>query len=228
MVILRRLISIFSYVNLISLFYPLFCRNCNQHLSVDLVLCDDCYSLIKPVATKYYALSSTEKIAVMSVSTYVEPLRTLILRKFCADPRASMQLGTIMIRSQLLQKIDADCLIPVPLHWMRYAKRGFNQATEIAKQVSAGSNIPTIDCVRRVKKTVFQSTLSPKLRKKNVCDAFALSSISKENLELYITGKHIVIVDDLCTTGNTLIHVAKTLLPLKPAKITAIVAARGF
>jgi predicted amidophosphoribosyltransferase len=74
----------------------------------------------------------------------------------------------------------------------------------------------------RVKNTLFQFELASSLRGSNLKGAFALNCKDKSLYE----GKHILLVDDLLTTGSTIREATKVLLQLKPRKITVVVACR--
>lgn len=118
--------------------------------------------------------------------------------------------------------VPADLLVPVPLHWMRYAYRGYNQAYEMAQVLQKYMNIPVIELVGINRRTQFQFKLTASEREQNVKNAFYLKTEHAQNFQ----SKHIVIVDDLMTSGATLQAVAKVLLPLKPASLTAVVGCR--
>ena len=110
----------------------------------------------------------------------------------------------------------------MPLHWSRYARRGFNQAEEMARVMAHNKSIPMVKLVKRVKKTKFQAGLSAPQRQSNVQEAFELT---EQNIERY-RNKHLVLVDDLLTTGSTIKATARVLLQVKPSAITVVVAAR--
>ena len=122
---------------------------------------------------------------------------------------------------------EFDYIVPVPLHWARYAARGFNQAHEMAKVIGSVRNKPVRRVVRRVHKTAFQSSLSSKERQENVKSAFDIHYWYKLTGTDFLKNKHVLIVDDLCTTGATLVHVAKVLAKFKPASLTAFVGCRA-
>ncbi len=92
-----------------------------------------------------------------------------------------------------------DVIIPVPLHKKRQRERGYNQAKVIAEGLSAVTNIPiNEDCLVRIHYSKTQTNKSKYQRWSNVHDIFALSSM--HNLE----NKHLLLVDDVITTGSTL------------------------
>ena len=95
-------------------------------------------------------------------------------------------------------------IIPIPLHWQRQIKRGFNQSLEIARFVGKALNIPVeVQAVNRKQATQAQSGLTAKRRVANVHRAF---EVSRNNLP-----DHVALLDDVLTTGATVNAVAKAL-----------------
>ncbi len=115
---------------------------------------------------------------------------------------------------------EVNVIIPVPLHRTRLAERGYNQAEVIAKALSSESNTSVVSVIKRVRPTPSQTNLSIPKRIENMHGAFALTRES-----LGIKGKHILIVDDVMTTGSTLASVAETLLEAKPKSISTLALA---
>ena len=100
-----------------------------------------------------------------------------------------------------------DAILPVPLHKSRLVKRGFNQSLEIARPIAKKLKIPiALDIVRRKRQTRAQADLTAIERKKNVRDCFEI--IKQETLSAY---QHIVIIDDVVTTGSTTNELARLL-----------------
>ena len=112
--------------------------------------------------------------------------------------------------------------VPIPLHWTRFAWRGYNQADEIAQVLAQKRGKPVVHLLQRIQRTRYQAELESPQRKENVKKAFTLRVADKN---LY-QDKHIILVDDLMTTGATLQAAAKELFKLKPASITAVVVCR--
>ncbi len=117
-----------------------------------------------------------------------------------------------------------DYIMPVPLHISRLKQRGFNQAAMLIRQwpvlfsQTEHRCIP-IDCknLARKRKTLSQTGLGKKKRKQNVKDAFAVKDKSN------ISGKHVLLIDDVYTTGSTCDECAKTLIS-KGAKTVSVLA----
>ena len=122
------------------------------------------------------------------------------------------KLGNGRLLSMLLvdflerNRVDLpDIIVPVPLHWKRVAGRGFNQSMELARPVSAHFHLPldSATCVRR-QATVPQITLEKRSRLRNIKGAF--------DLRRDIGARHVVLLDDVVTTGATVSELAAQLL----------------
>lgn len=202
---------------------PPFCAYCKQFLSTRSVFCMSCHDTISPIVSVQLQITKTQSMTVLAIADYQEPLKTLLLAKSWSDITACSQLGQLIWKMTYFKHMPCDYLIPVPLHWIRHAKRGYNQAHEIAKGLAIERIVPVANILKRTKNTPFQSSLAAELRASNVKEAFELKSST--NVSLY-ENKHLVLVDDLMTTGSTLIASAKQLLALKPASISAVVVSR--
>ena len=208
---------------LLDLFYPPTCYNCSVFIRQGAVFCEKCLSLIKPVPEKIIAINERYSMSIHAASLYEEPVNKLILRKFASDRSATKALASIIVQFSDIKKIKTDCVIPIPLHWSRYAKRGFNQVDLLAEELSKELNVPVLNILERVKKTEFQSRLSSDEKKKNLQGAFRFSK--KFNIKL-LENKTVLLVDDLLTTGSTLKSAASLLSLAKPGSIVAVVGCR--
>jgi ComF family protein len=116
----------------------------------------------------------------------------------------------------------ADCLVPVPLHRLRQMSRGYNQADVLAAAL-ANALKPHPRIVRpvvRLRNTETQTHLHSRAqREANLRDAFALVRPQ------VVHGRHVVVIDDVMTTGATLRAFARALRPGRPASLSAIVVA---
>jgi predicted amidophosphoribosyltransferase len=121
--------------------------------------------------------------------------------------------------------IPVDALVPVPLHWSRRMRRGFNQAEELTRELAALSHWPVVNALYRKKWTVAQAqTAAPSVRAENLRGAFACRRSARRGS---LAGQHVWLIDDVSTTGVTL-HAATMPLrrlphELRPASINAAV-----
>jgi ComF family protein len=115
-----------------------------------------------------------------------------------------------------------EVVIPVPLHWYRYWRRGYNQSEALARTLAGHLGIPCrTRWLRRVQSTPMQTLSSPDQRRANVRGAFA----ARSRPELH--GKTVLLVDDVLTTGTTASEAARTLRAAGAARIVVAVLARG-
>lgn len=115
-------------------------------------------------------------------------------------------LGTLLARSVLAQALhqDIDVLMPVPLHPLRHAERGFNQSAEIARWVGRATGLPVRTGVLvRMRNTVAQVGLELAARRTNLRGAFGVRGEVRD--------QRIGLVDDVVTTGSTVAEIAATL-----------------
>ena len=115
--------------------------------------------------------------------------------------------------------------VPIPLHPAKRTERGFNQAELIAQTFSQRTNIEVaLDILRKVKETGSQAKTANRAdRLQNLKDAFAVNA---DVLKKY-DGKTIILIDDVATTGATLIHASSALTSAGAKNIIGLVAAHG-
>jgi len=210
------------YVLLSYIVYPPFCAQCRKFLKKRDVFCAECRLQIHPIAS--YPLHVTKKwtVPVLAVSDYTDPLKKMILSKGWSDRNSSNQLGQIIWEQTHVCNLEFDYVVPVPLHWRRYAWRGYNQAEEIAHVIAHKSGKKVVNILKRVKHTKFQCSCTGEGRAHNVLNSIQLSVSDKNRY----AGKRFIIVDDLMTTGATLNVAVREIIKLKPASICAVVACR--
>lgn len=114
---------------------------------------------------------------------------------------------------------DIDAVLPVPLHWRRRWIRGFNQALEIARPVARHLGVPIVTSVVRKRATRSQSGLSARERASNLRSVFSL----RGKLE----SAHLLIVDDVITTGTTIHEIARLARRAGVPRVSALAAARA-
>ena len=172
------------------------CARCGIPLILDEKVCGKC--LKDPSFIDY----------TFSLYVYESPIDHLITElKFKQRLPFASVLGHLMEKA-VRKRMDPigypDVILPVPLHVERLKKRGFNQALEISRPVSNGLSI-SIDhrLVRRVKNTQAQTELLADQRKKNIKGCFQVSAMPAY--------KHVVLIDDVVTTGSTTSELARVL-----------------
>lgn len=117
-----------------------------------------------------------------------------------------------------LERPRPDVLLPVPLHFWRRARRGFNQSELLARRVGKALRLPVAaGLLWRSRHTAAQSGLDLSGRRRNLRGAFACRGVG---------GLNVVLIDDVLTTGTTLDECARTLLSGGASGVSVWVAAR--
>lgn len=114
-----------------------------------------------------------------------------------------------------------DRILPMPLHPSRQARRGFNQALELARPIATRLNLPLCrHTLKRVRHTPPQQGLTASERKRNLADAFCCSPA------VDVTGLHLALVDDVVTTGATADAASRILIEAGAASVSIWCIAR--
>ncbi len=205
------------------------CVVCKSFLSEYAFLCAECTCKINPIVSHSLFVTEKKQVTVFAISPYKDPLKKLVLAKGFKNRFAARCLGELMWQKTAIAYQDFDYIVPIPLHWTRYAWRGYNQAKIMADVIASHSKRPVISFLIRKKRTVQQSFFTAQGRTLNTVDAFsinyrALKRISVETPPL--TGKRIVLVDDLMTTGSTAKAAAALLFKAGALSVSVVVACR--
>jgi ComF family protein len=160
---------------------------------------------------------------VAALGTYRDPLRHLIYAiKYHGRWPVAERLADRLLEQEGVKNVlaRADCLVAVPLHRFRQVIRGFNQAEVIARRLARRCGLQYSRPAVRLRNTETQTHLHSRAkREENLKDAFGLVR------GWPIRNLHVVVVDDVMTTGATLQSFARTLAPAEPASLSAIVLA---
>jgi ComF family protein len=128
------------------------------------------------------------------------------------------QMGALLAASERFATIDA--LVPVPLHPQALSKRGYNQAALICEGISQVWHKPVLrSAIARTKHTNTQTKQSRAVRWDNMENAFSIKDPTS------IMGKHLLLIDDVITTGATIEACGKTLLSVKDVQLSVAAAA---
>jgi competence protein ComFC len=115
---------------------------------------------------------------------------------------------------------SCDAVVPVPLHPARFRQRGFNQSQLLARQLTRLSGIHIMEPLARSRHTSAQATLPAESRLSNVAGAFALTRGAN------VEGLSLLLIDDVITTGATLVTCAEVLLKAGAKSVSAATLAR--
>lgn len=173
--------------------------------------------------------------ATIVATDYLVPVDQLVLGlKFGGRLALAAQFGALLRDAVLWSHTglhtasDHDhtlptCLVPVPLSPQRLQQRGFNQSLEIARPLARHLGVPVLaHSMERVRDTRPQSELPVSARRQNMRDAFIVRA---ESVTL-MAGRHVGVVDDVMTTGETLHELATTLKRSGARRVTNLVFAR--
>ena len=215
--ILDSIKTVFSGV--IDLFWPPHCAICNSRTE-NSPLCDDCFSKIPREKGFFCAECGNALISGLcslhSEQTYPGYLPVF---HFCDVVRDCIHMlkysnrrdigeffGEIMFQKALETDEFAGIngLVPIPLHGARKRDRGYNQSEVMANRISKLCGVPVLTKgIRRVKNTTSQTKLNHDERHENMSGAF--------KIDIDLTGKHFIIIDDVITTGATTRELARTI-----------------
>jgi len=225
-----------------------FCISCNALLrSGESLICSNCAAKLTPITPPHCTkcgkplgegMSSADHppkicsdcreadhrfIQARSYGQYEGVLKQLIFEfKYRRRPEIAGFLGKKMTETlENLQWPSFDYIVPVPLHRERLGERGYNQALLLAKVVSKNTGIPISCCLVRKKATEHQTLLDKRLRRQNLEEAF------NADLRADLSGKRILLLDDVYTTGSTADACTNALIYAGAKEIYVLTCARG-
>ncbi len=218
-----------AWVKSVNLILPPQCLNCRARLA-DQGLCASCWSALgfieAPLCDRLgipfdydpgEGIISTAALAnpprytrARAVVRYDDVARKLIHRfKYKDGLDAAPQLGAMMKRSGRELIEHCDIIIPVPLYRSRLWSRRYNQAAVLAIEIAQSTGLDyEPQLLDRVRKTKSQVGLNAAQRRRNVSGAFAINESAYER----ISGKRVLLIDDVITTGATIEACSQALL----------------
>jgi ComF family protein len=152
------------------------------------------------------------------------PLASAIRRlKFTGASEVARTLAPLW--APLLAAAAADAVVvPIPLHWRRRLRRGYDHAWLLARHACVHAGLPRpLPVLRRVRHAPPQSTLPASLRAANVRAAFVV----RARFAGHVAGREVILVDDVVTTGATLAAATRALLAAGATSVTGVAIARA-
>ena len=218
-----------------DLISPRLCVVCGNRLAVtEEVVCSKCYlhlprtdfdnDLYENVMAKLFwgQIKLEKATALFYYEAHAETAKILYELKYKNHPEIGVVMGRMMAKELMRSGLfdDIDAIVPVPLAKKRERQRGYNQSLELAKGVSEVTGLPIANLVIRRTKFVGSQTQRGRWeRNENVAHVFELVD---EN----ISGQHLLLIDDVVTTGATVIACAKEMQKASNVKISVL--ALGF
>ncbi len=224
--------------NLLDFIFPQLCLGCSEYSDNKLNICDACEKKIQKIKLPYclYCMSHMDRsikceqcksktIALFSYATYDDPIREIIIQFKFKGITSPAQIFAKRIYEQyheLLKQYNADCLVPIPLYKYRENNRGYNQASILAHEFSKLSQIDVNkELIHRIKKRKPQAKLQIAERNKNIQSVFQVNSSDSQVLRC-------ILVDDVVTTGNTVLEATKELEQFGHKVVAVISIAHAF
>ncbi len=222
--------AFFSWLkDFVNLFYPYSCVLCGHPLhGNEEILCASC--ILDMPRTHFHTFANNEtaqrfwgRIDLEHAASFLffhkgsKYQKLIHLLKYNNKPEIGVFLGNLYGQELINTSFaNADMIIPVPLHPKKEKIRGYNQAEKFAEGLSRQLNIPVRNELKRIKFTETQTKKDKEERWNNVKNVF--SPVNCKNLE----NKHVILVDDVITTGATLEACAIALKTCKNVKISIL------
>jgi competence protein ComFC len=212
------------YTGVIDLIYPPLCLICDDRLErAGMEICNTCLNNFKLIGTPHGKFSVTGDIHISTAWALFEfddSFQQLIHHLKYSRRRKPIGVVLDHYKSQILDQLpvdEIDLVISVPLHPRKFRERGYNQVDDMSNWLTGGLHAELGNhLVKRKKYTSTQTKLNAEERMENVRAAFGVTDDSA------VQGKHVLLVDDVLTTGATSNALAEILKQSGAAKIDLI------
>ncbi len=194
----------------LEIFSGTLCSKCGEPVVEGNTICDECKE-IKYEFDINHSFSSYSEVSARIVKNL----------KYNRKKYLARYLAYMMAEDREYCK-GVDYITFVPISKARLKERGFNQAEEIAKEISILVNVPVIDAFDKIKENTHQAGLSRRDRIKNIIGTIEVKDDAKD----LISRKNILVVDDVFTTGSTLSECAKVLKKSKSSSVKTLTFAK--
>ena len=209
-----KLVEFFNHEvfgSVIDFVFPPACPVCGGAFNARDIICPDCIDAITECSCRYIpperSLKYVDRISILL--PYDSVCRTLIhALKYHGMKSTGPVLGTLMAKKTFknCSPPENSCLVPVPLHPFKLKERGYNQSERLAAGFASFTGFEICDnLITRTKHTGTQTALDHEQRALNVSDAFRYSGGKS------LSGRPVIIIDDVMTTGSTISECAKSL-----------------
>ena len=169
------------------------------------------------------------KIPVISLFSYEAEYRKAILRwKYRGCRKYAKGFASLLVKERIVGHIEQAILVPIPLAPSRMRKRGYNQALDLAIEIGKLTDIPVVDCLKRIRDTKPQIYCKREERYANVQNSMTCVIKDTEKNDRKI--KYMLLIDDIYTTGSTIkeaIRVIKRQYTFRDTFIYVIVVGKG-
>lgn len=205
--------------DMLDLLLPRICPSCScRMVAGERGVCNSCLSKFPKVSSLDSTGDYVERLfwgrvpVVNAMALYLYDgdgiVNTIHQFKYFKHPLLADDMGRIMVRELLPTGVfdGVDAIVPVPLHPNRERQRGYNQSDHLACGIAAETGLPVWrDIVVRIVDNPTQTHISVEERQKNVQDIFWCRRPER------IKGRHILVVDDVITTGATVVSVCQSM-----------------
>jgi ComF family protein len=161
----------------------------------------------------------------MRLGPYEGRLRDVILQmKHWSGELLAESIGELWAAhsDKRFRELGVDAVVPVPLHWWRRWRRGFNQSAILARRIARRLERPFLARVlHRIRPTLRQTDVSPAARRENVRGAFRATA------HRFIRNRSVLLIDDVMTTGSTASEAAKALRKAGANRVVVAVLGHG-